>query len=211
MWSGEGRPVWFRLFVDGESLMGQVNDDEASRLLYQGDRAFRPEAEPAALISVLEDGALVAETPDGLMDGTRIGNADLSTSGPLYDVLLEADRALFETIFVDCDADRVVEWLDEDVEFCHDEAGLSVGTDVYAEIHALTESCPRANGMTREVDVASLSGSPIEGFEAVQTGTHRFTEGSSVTVAQFAHVWRETPDGWRIRRAISYDHRPDSD
>ncbi|MEM1057199.1 MAG: nuclear transport factor 2 family protein [Bacteroidota bacterium] len=202
-----------RLFEDENVLKGTMNDNEPTRMLYQGEYAFRPEAAPVFLITLFpaSDGTVrvVIESPDGTLEGTRTGEpgSDPSTSGPLFDALAEADRELFDTIFVDCDPDGAVAFLDDDVEFYHDKVGASMWDDVHTAIRNQAASCPRLTGITRELVEGSLFISPIPGFGAVQTGVHRFTEGEAVTVARFTHLWRETPEGWRVSRVLSYDHR----
>lgn len=213
---GDGPTMSLRLYVDDGRLMGQIDGNDPTPMLYQGDLGFRPQAMPVALLTVAEMGetamALTIETPDGSMSGVRAGSArpDPSISGPLFEELRAMDQQLFRTIFVDCDAEAAVALLDEDAEFYHDKGGRSIDGDVHAAIRNQATSCPREQGVTREVDEASLFVSPIAGFGAVQTGTHRFVEAGGVTVARFLHVWRASPDGWRIHRAISYDHRPES-
>ncbi|MEM6326883.1 MAG: nuclear transport factor 2 family protein [Bacteroidota bacterium] len=206
-----------RLFEDGGVLKGTMNGNEPTRMLYQGDYAFRPEAAPAFLITFVPapDGSMrvTIQSPNGTLEGTRMGDpdSDPSTSGPLFDALAEADHELFTTIFVACDPDAAVAFLDDDVEFYHDKVGASMGEEVHTAIRNQATNCPRARGVTRELLPGSLFVSPIPGFGAVQTGVHRFVEGESVTVARFTHLWRETPDGWRVSRVLSYDHRTETE
>jgi hypothetical protein len=72
--SGEQRS--FRIFEEGGVLKGQPENQEALRLLYQGDNAFRPEGMPNfTLTFVLESGRATKFTgrrPDGVMEGIRV-------------------------------------------------------------------------------------------------------------------------------------------
>lgn len=208
-----GAPLSLRIEARGAGLVGSIQGNDPTRLLYQGSLTFRPEADPAFEIRLGTDPDVIIVSPGGEMTGTRVGapGADLATAGPLFDALREADRALFEAIFVACDADAAVAMLDADVEFYHDKGGRTTGEAVHTAVGTQATECPRARGMTREVVEGSLVVSPIPGFGAVQTGTHRFAEPGGVTVARFAHVWHETPDGWRVHRALSFDHRPETD
>jgi hypothetical protein len=48
----------------------------------------------------------------------------------------------------------------------------------------------------------------------VATGVHRFwkrTDGKadeSTGIAKFLVLWKKEVDGWRMARAVSYNHRP---
>lgn len=213
MRNGDGPTLSLRLFVEDGVLLGAINDNDPTRMLHQGDAAFRPEATPVALLTATEaeDGALrlVVETPDGVMDGTRVGDdtSDPATSGPLFEELAALDRLLFETIFVACDPEAAVAFLDDDVEFYHDLGGVERGQEVHDAIRRQAENCPREQGQVREVIPESLIVSPIPGFGAVQMGEHRFIQNGETGRARFAHVWRQTEDGWRVHRVLSIDHR----
>ena len=132
------------------------------------------------------------------------------TSGPLYDALLEMDRRLFEASFVTCDAATANAIFTDDVEFYHDQAGRSLGEQVRENTRRLTSSCPAGRGVTRSLVSGSLRVYPIQGYGAVQMGTHRFDErgAATSTITRFVHVWHMSDGKWRLARVLSLDHRP---
>jgi hypothetical protein len=131
------------------------------------------------------------------------------TSGPLYEALLEMDRRLFEASFETCDAAAANLIFADDVEFYHDETGLSVGEQVRENTRRLTSSCPASRGITRSLVPGSIRVYPIRDYGAVQMGTHRFDErgAATSTMTRFVHVWRLSDGNWRLARVLSLDHR----
>lgn len=139
-------------------------------------------------------------------------SADSATSGPLYDELARLDSLIFAASFVACDYETAAALFTDDVEFYHDLTGASYGDEVREDFRRLTTSCPRENGVTRELIAGSLEVYPMQDYGAVQRGVHRFTERGAATrtVAKFVHLWQRQADGtWKISRVLSFDHRPE--
>ncbi|MEM9996299.1 MAG: nuclear transport factor 2 family protein [Bacteroidota bacterium] len=140
-------------------------------------------------------------------------DANPATSGPLYDELARMDSLVFAASFVACDFDAANALFTDDVEFYHDLTGASYGEAVRDDFRRLTASCPRENGVTRELIEGTLEVYPMQDYGAIQMGLHRFTErgAPTSTIAQFVHLWQRQPDGtWKISRVLSFDHRPES-
>ncbi|MEL6611620.1 MAG: nuclear transport factor 2 family protein [Bacteroidota bacterium] len=138
--------------------------------------------------------------------------AAAATSGPLYDELARLDSLIFDASFVSCDAEAIMRLFTDDIEFYHDLTGASYGDEVRDDFRRLTASCPRENGVTRELIAGSLEVYPMQDYGAVQRGVHRFTERGAATrtVAKFVHLWQRQADGtWKISRVLSFDHRPE--
>ena len=133
------------------------------------------------------------------------GAADKSSKGQLYETLRALDSALFDS-YNKCDLEKNRTFLADDVEFYHDQAGLTVGAD------ALTESLRRniCGKTRRELVSGSLVVHPIKGYGAVQLGIHRFFTPASAAEpsgeAKFIHLWRLKEGVWKLTRVISYDH-----
>lgn len=129
-------------------------------------------------------------------------------SGALFDELARMDSILFDASFASCDAAKANAIFAEDIEFYHDETGLSVGEQVRESTRKLTASCPGTRGVTRTVVTGSLRVYPIKGYGAVQMGVHRFDErgASTSTLARFVSVWRLQDGQWRLARVLSLDH-----
>jgi hypothetical protein len=116
------------------------------------------------------------------------------------------DAALFDA-YNKCDLDKFASFIDENVEFYHDQGGVTLGRA------ALTDSVKKniCGKVTRELVPGSLKIYPMKGYGAVEIGVHRFhhpghddTEG--IGEAEFIHLWQYKDGAWKITRVISYDH-----
>ena len=116
------------------------------------------------------------------------------------------DTALFDA-YNHCDLEKFASLIDENVEFYHDQGGVTLGRA------ALTDSVKQniCGKTTRELVPGTLKIYYMKGYGAVQMGVHRFhhpghedTEG--VGEGQFIHLWHYKDGAWKITRVISYDH-----
>lgn len=220
---GRDATMTLRVFEQGDTLFGQINHNEPTRLLFVREGVFRPEAASGFSIMFDLDGEqsslVTVESPDGRMRGVRVErasvpaaeshSADQVTSGPLYEALLRADSALFEAAFVTCDSAAVHSFLAEDVEFYHDQTGASFGKHVREDFERLTANCPGKHGVRRELVAGSLQVFPMKGDYAIQMGVHRFVQAGqpTATVARFVHLWKRKGEVWQLARVLSFDHR----
>jgi ketosteroid isomerase-like protein len=121
--------------------------------------------------------------------------------------ITELDRQLFEA-YNHCDLKKFDSLLADDVEFYHDQGGVTLGHA------ALTESVKNniCTGDTQRVLVpGTLKIYHMKGYGAIEMGVHRFihpkTEATNGTgEASFVHLWRYKDGAWKITRALSYDH-----
>ncbi len=152
------------------------------------------------LASVICGRTLSAQPPSDTADG--------STSGPLFDALARMDSILFDASFGSCDAARANAIFATDVEFYHDQMGVTAGEQVRENTRRLTAACPRDRGVTRSVVPGSLRVYPVAHYGAVQMGTHRFDErgAAASTLTRFVHVWHLENGEWRLARVLSLDH-----
>jgi len=116
------------------------------------------------------------------------------------------DAALFDS-YNRCDLEKFASFFADDVEFYHDQGGVTLGKV------ALTESVKKniCGKTTRELVPGTLQVHFMKGYGAVEMGVHRFhhpshedTEG--VGEASFIHLWQYKEGAWKITRVISYDH-----
>lgn len=205
------------------TLLGQINDNDPTRMLYQGSNVFRPEAASAFVITFTVEGdratRLSIVSPDGTMEGVRVDGEerdrspdvppDPSRSGALYDELARMDSVLFDAAFVTCDAAKINSLLNDDIEFYHDQTGFSSGQEVRRDFQRLTQNCPRDNGIARRLVVGSLQVYPMKDDYVIQMGAHRFVEEGrqTSTIARFVHLWQKKGKAWRLARVLSFDHR----
>ena len=152
----------------------------------------------SALLFVLSGSALSAQTVPPL---DKIQNQqDLDKAGAALDV------ALFDS-YNKCDLQKFQSFFVDDVEFYHDQGGVTLGSK------ALTESVKNniCGKVTRELVPGTLKVFYMKGYGMLETGVHRFhhpghedTEG--VGEGQFIHLWQYKDGAWKVARVISYDH-----
>ena len=115
------------------------------------------------------------------------------------------DAALFDS-YNRCDLQKFESFFVDDVEFYHDQGGVTLGKD------ALTESVRKniCGQTTRELVPGTLQTFYMKGYGALETGVHRFHhpghEEIGVGEGRFIHLWRYKDGAWKITRVISYDH-----
>ncbi len=116
------------------------------------------------------------------------------------------DAALFDA-YNRCDLAKFKSLLADDVEFYHDQGGVTLGAQ------ALTDSI-RTNicggDVIRELVPGSLKIYHMKGYGAVEIGVHRFIHPKSHTSdgeGKFITLWRYKDGAWKITRAVSFDHR----
>jgi uncharacterized protein (TIGR02246 family) len=124
----------------------------------------------------------------------------------LTKTVTDLDAALFKS-FNDCDLEKFVTFFADDVEFYHDEGGITLGAKAVAE-SVKNNICGKVQRVLVTTDVY-----PMKGFGALQTGVHRFTHPGKDDVqpmgeARFTHLWQHKDGVWKITRVLSYDHRP---
>ena len=116
------------------------------------------------------------------------------------------DAALFDA-YNHCDLDKFASFFVDDVEFYHDQGGVTLGKA------ALTDSVKKniCGKITRELVPGTLKIYYMKGYGALEVGVHRFhhpghedTEG--IGEGQFIHLWQYKDGAWKITRVISYDH-----
>ena len=129
-----------------------------------------------------------------------------STPDPLYAEIARLDREMFEAYNAH-DAAKLASYFDEKLEFYHDTGGLLT---LDMAMGGLTSNFAKHNGIRRDLVPGSLQVYPIANYGAIQTGAHRFCHKEDgkddCGTFQFLHVWQKQERGWRITRAVSYDH-----
>jgi hypothetical protein len=125
----------------------------------------------------------------------------------LRKTVLGLDRAYFEA-YNTCDLETQEAMIDEDIEFFHDQSGLTTSKwELLESIEA--NICGK---VTRELVAGSVEVYPIEGYGAVEIGLHRFhnlVEKSTSAPARFVSVWKKGEEGWTLTRVISLHTGPE--
>jgi len=132
---------------------------------------------------------------------------EIKNQADLDKAVAELDRQLFDA-YNHCDLKKFDGLLADDVEFYHDQGGVTLG-------HAALTASLKNNictGDTQRVLVAgTLKIYYMKGYGAIEMGVHRFfhpkTEATNGTgEASFVHLWQYKDGAWKITRALSYDH-----
>ena len=124
----------------------------------------------------------------------------------LYRAVAALDTQLFDA-YNRCDLDAFRALLADDLEFYHDQGGLMLGAD------AVTDATRKyiCGKVRRELVPGTLEVDRIEGYGAIELGSHRFCEIDSdrcMGVARFLQAWKRDRDRRQATRIISFGHRP---
>ena len=130
----------------------------------------------------------------------------IDSQSKLDEAILDLDTQLFNA-YNHCDLEKFASFFTEDVEFYHDQGGVTRGRA------ALIDSVKKniCGKVTRELVRASFQAHHMAGYGAVQLGVHRFhhpghEDTEPVGEGRFIHLWQYKDGMWKITRVISYDH-----
>lgn len=134
--------------------------------------------------------------------------------------ILQRD-GLFWKAYNDCDVEGMPEFFTRDVEFYHDQGGISLGpAEVVGKVRANLCSNPdvrhRREAVEETIRVFPLKdGETVYG--AILSGEHLFhvlEKGQPERAtgrARFTHLWLQEEGAWKMARVLSYDHGPAPD
>lgn len=126
------------------------------------------------------------------------------------------DSLIFDIGFNECRTEIYKTLVAEDLEFYHDQAGVTTSRDAFLN-SVKNNICGNPDVINRrELLEGSLMVFPLYNngtlYGAIQTGTHRFfqkpknKEEQSGSTALFTHVWLKQEDSWVLKRVLSYAH-----
>jgi hypothetical protein len=131
----------------------------------------------------------------------------LPPTDELYKTVMALDTALFDA-YNNCDLDKLGSMAAEDLEFYHDQSGLSLGRQSLVD-GVKNNICGKVH---RELVPGTLEVYPLNGYGAVEIGVHHFTHPNrpkpdTVGEAKFVMLWQLKGGSWQLTRVISFDHR----
>ncbi len=129
----------------------------------------------------------------------------IKSQADLDKVISSLDAALFDS-YNRCDLEKFGTFFVDDVEFYHDQGGVTLGRENLAE-SVKKNIC--GGDVRRELVPGTLQVHHMKGYGAVEIGVHRFYHPMSKTPpgeGRFIHLWQYKDGAWKIPRAISYDH-----
>jgi ketosteroid isomerase-like protein len=132
-----------------------------------------------------------------------------SKAGPLFETIQAQDARLFGA-YNSCDLKTLSDMVSEDLEFYHDQTGLSRGRAAFIEAIRIN-ICGKTH---RELIPGTLEVHPLKTYGAVEIGDHVFCPSATPSacnattsgMAKFTMLWQQTDAGWKLTRVISYDH-----
>lgn len=133
--------------------------------------------------------------------------AAAQTPDALHQTIAALDTALFDA-YNKCEPEKFASFLAADLEFYHDETGLSRGAQ--STVDAIRNNI--CGKVRRELVPGTLKVYPLKNYGAVQSGIHRFCDpkpgkcGAGSGEARFMHLWQNSGGTWKLTRIISYDH-----
>lgn len=123
---------------------------------------------------------------------------------PLFKTIHSLDTKLFDA-YNHCDLGTLGAMVSDDLEFYHDQTGLSVGKEPF--LAAIKQNI--CGKVERELLPDTLEVYPLKGYGAIEIGIHRFHHPGhpeNVGEAKFVTLWQNSNGAWKVTRAISYDH-----
>jgi Domain of unknown function (DUF4440) len=124
----------------------------------------------------------------------------------LDQTIMALDAALFDA-YNKCDLAKFRAMLSDDVEFYHDNGGITLGPE------ALTDSIKKnicGSDTVRELVTGTFEAHYIKGIGAIEIGSHRFLHPKSngpTGEGKFITLWQFKDGAWKVKRAFSFDHR----
>jgi ketosteroid isomerase-like protein len=126
----------------------------------------------------------------------------------LLETIKKMDAAIFDA-FNAHDADRLMSFFTEDLEFYHDTGGLGNYRQNAEDFKKMFAGTP---DIRRDLVPESFEVYPIKDYGAMEIGQHRFCHNENgkddCGTFGFAMVWRKVGDSWKISRVLSYGHKP---
>jgi len=143
----------------------------------------------------------------GRADAQAVQSLDsMKSQEELVKAITTLDAELFDA-YNTCNLEKFGSLIAEDVEFYHDQGGVTLGRA------ALVESVKNniCGKVTRVLVPGSLEVYHMNHYGAVEIGVHRFLHPGTqdhdvVGEAKFIHLWQYKDGAWKITRVISYDH-----
>lgn len=132
-------------------------------------------------------------------------NSEVLKMDLLKNEIIKMDSLLFDVAFNQCDAALFKKIISEDIEFYDDRSGLNVSQA--NEIKSLISICESPQKLTRKLNSCTID--KLGDFGAVQLGEHTFyVDGVPKGTGKFVHIWERNGTDWKLKRIVSYEHRP---
>jgi ketosteroid isomerase-like protein len=129
----------------------------------------------------------------------------IAQADPLFKTIQSLDTKLFDA-YNHCNLETLGAMVSDDLEFYHDQTGLSVGKEPF--LAAIKQNI--CGKVERTLIFDTLEVYPLKGYGAVEIGVHRFHHlgqpEDAVGDAKFVTLWQNKDGAWKVTRVISYNH-----
>ncbi len=122
----------------------------------------------------------------------------------LFETVKSLDSKLFDA-YNQCDLKTLGAMVSDDLEFYHDQTGLTVGKAPF--LAAIKQNI--CGKVQRSLIEDTLEVYPLKGYGAVELGIHRFhhpNDPGNIGDAKFVTIWHDDNGVWQVARVISYEH-----
>ena len=140
-----------------------------------------------------------------LLTTTLLPTTTTQAQTNLTQTIQALDTQLF-TAYNHCDLKTLSTLVADDLEFYHDQTGLSTGKAPF--LAAIERNI--CGKVERTLLPDTLEVYPLSHYGAVELGIHRFTHpndpANPAGDARFILLWQNTANTWKLTRVISYDH-----
>ncbi|MDX1762178.1 MAG: nuclear transport factor 2 family protein [Christiangramia sp.] len=143
-------------------------------------------------------------------------SAQVDHNSDIYKQLKSRDSLLFDRGFNNCDIEDFEKFVSEDLEFYHDQGGLTLNKKDFLKNLRNNICSNQEKKPIRKLTPGSLEVFPLYNngklYGAIQKGVHDFyieepnKELYKTSSASFTHVWLLENEEWILKRVLSYDH-----
>ena len=125
----------------------------------------------------------------------------------LFRTIASLDAEVFDA-FNRCDLEKFGSYFTEELEFYHDNGGLTDWTRKSLVESVKNNICGK---VYRVLVPGTLEVYPLNGYGAIEIGVHRFyhpgrDSTEQVGEAKFVHLWQQKDGRWQMTRVLSFDH-----
>lgn len=145
------------------------------------------------------------------------GYAQAAKDSEIFLQLKNMDSLFFEAGFNNCEITAFEAFVSNDLEFYHDQSGLSTSKSEFLETLKQNICSSPDKKPIRQLKPESLEVFPLyqngELYGAIQKGEHDFyikepeKELIFTSTARFTHLWLLKDESWMLKRVLSYDHK----
>lgn len=137
---------------------------------------------------------------------SQLNAQEKKSDDKIFSEIAHMDSLLFNA-FNHRDTITFKKFFTEDLEFYHDEGGL---TGYPHTIEFMRSTAKNNNGLRRTLVPGSLEIYPIPNYGAMEIGSHSFCHlengKQDCGTFKFVHIWKKAGNEWKIARVVSYGH-----